>query len=112
MPNRKDFIDRSRRLKRTKAIPKEIVLEADFRQYAVSIGFRTMKLVILNQRGFPDVTIFAPGGKIAFAEFKRPGKKISANQKIVKSALETLGFPYEVIDNLDDGKKFLGLLAQ
>ena len=49
--------------------------------------------------GVPDRIILRPGGRIAFAELKSPGKTLRPLQNVRRRQLETLGFPVFVIDS-------------
>ena len=49
--------------------------------------------------GVPDRIILLPGGRIAFAELKAPGKPLRPLQQRRKVQLEALGFRVYVIDN-------------
>jgi hypothetical protein len=49
----------------------------------------TRKLLINNQRGFPDYTLFFPSGSVIFIEMKRPsGGFLSIQQKRIRTQLE------------------------
>lgn len=54
--------------------------------------------------GVPDRIILLPGGRIAFAELKAPGKTLRTQQRYRKAQLERLGFKVYVID----GKEQIG----
>ena len=49
--------------------------------------------------GVPDRIILLPGGRIAFAELKAPGKPLRPLQQRRKVQLEALGFRVYAIDN-------------
>ena len=49
--------------------------------------------------GVPDRIILLPGGRIAFAELKAPGKPLRPLQRRRRAQLEALGFRVYVIDN-------------
>lgn len=49
--------------------------------------------------GVPDRIILLPGGHIAFAELKAPGKTLRTQQLYRKAQLEQLGFRVFVIDS-------------
>ena len=49
--------------------------------------------------GVPDRIILMPGGRVAFAELKTPGKKPRPLQLTRKAQLERLGFRVFIIDN-------------
>jgi len=51
--------------------------------------------------GMPDRLILLPGGMMAFAELKAPGKKPRPLQLLRKRQLEALGFRVYVIDHPD-----------
>lgn len=51
--------------------------------------------------GVPDRIILLPGGRIAFAELKAPGRPLRPLQRRRKAQLEALGFRVYVIDNLE-----------
>ncbi|MFH1029475.1 MAG: VRR-NUC domain-containing protein, partial [Pseudomonadota bacterium] len=51
--------------------------------------------------GMPDRLILLPGGHMAFAEVKAPGKQLRPLQVRRKRQLESLGFQVYVIDNPD-----------
>lgn len=51
--------------------------------------------------GMPDRLILMPGGKLAFAELKAPGKKPRPLQAVRHQMLQQLGFRVYVIDTTD-----------
>ena len=51
--------------------------------------------------GVPDRIILMPGGHVAFAELKAPGKKPRPLQLTRKAQLERLGFRVFIIDNTE-----------
>lgn len=63
------------------------------------LGGEALKLMIPGVRGFPDRTLLLPGGRVAFAEFKRLRTgKVSAQQREWAKTLERLGFGVYFID--------------
>jgi len=56
------------------------------------------KLVCPGMDGMPDRLVLLPGGHIAFAELKAPGKQLRTLQVRRKRQLEKLGFRVYVID--------------
>ena len=56
------------------------------------------KFVSPGLDGVPDRIILLPGGRIAFAEMKAPGKKMRSLQVKRKGQLEALGFRVYCID--------------
>ena len=68
---------------------------------AKKMGGLAVKFVSPGLDGVPDRLILFPGGKVAFAELKAPGKKIRPLQEKRKRTLEGLGFRVYVIDNVE-----------
>ena len=60
-----------------------------------------LKLIAASFDGMPDRLILLPGGRIAFAELKAPGKPLRPLQLQRKRQLEALGFRVYVIDHPD-----------
>lgn len=73
---------------------------------AKRFGAWPIKLAIIGGRGWPDHTIVAPGGRIAFIEYKRPGGEFQPLQKYVHKRLKFLGFRVEVITSNDQVDEF------
>lgn len=48
------------------------------------------------REGWPDFSVFGPGGKVAFVEIKLKGKELSVSQMEVMLELLRLGQPYQV----------------
>ena len=66
-------------------------------------GGKCLKWVCPGWRGVPDRIILLPGGKVIFAELKRPkGSEVSALQKKWREWLTELGFTVWHIYNLCD----------
>ena len=65
------------------------------------MGGLAPKFVSPGLDGVPDRLILLPGGRIAFAELKAPGKTPRPLQKRRKRQLEALGFHVYVIDNTE-----------
>lgn len=68
---------------------------------AKKMGGLAVKFVSPGLDGVPDRLILFPGGKVAFAELKAPGKKLRPLQEKRKRTLEALGFRVYVIDNVE-----------
>lgn len=86
----------------------EADLDTEVVQYVESIGGRALKLVIAGLRGFPDLTLLLPGGRIIFVELKRPKKfKVYHQQRVWQDRLACLGCEVYQINNLDDLKKVI-----
>ena len=78
-------------------------LESKVVKWAEAQGGEAPKLVLVNERGFPDRTLLLPGGRMLLVELKRPGKsKKYEQQKKWVNRLQELGFVADFFDNLDD----------
>jgi len=80
---------------------REKTLEGKLVQAVRALGGIAPKLVSPGFDGMPDRLILLPGGRIAFAELKAPGKKPRPLQLRRKRQLEALGFRVYVIDHPD-----------
>ena len=65
------------------------------------LGGLAPKFVSPGLDGVPDRLILLPGGKVAFAELKAPGKTHRPLQAVRKRQLEALGFRVFVIDSIE-----------
>ena len=65
------------------------------------VGGLAPKFVSPGLDGVPDRLILLPGGKVAFAELKAPGKALRHLQAVRKRQLEALGFRVFVIDSIE-----------
>lgn len=81
-------------------------LERDIEKKAVEYfrrrGCVCLKLNLIGSTGWPDRLILAPGGRLAFVEFKRPGEQLRRNQPQRVALLRTLGFYVGVFDSVDE----------
>lgn len=75
----------------------ESKLAAEVRKH----GGLAPKFVSPGLDGVPDRLILLPGGKVAFAELKAPGKELRPLQAVRKRQLEALGFRVYVIDSTE-----------
>ena len=64
-------------------------------------GGMALKFVSPGTNGVPDRLILLPGGKIAFAEMKAPGRTPRPLQCLRIQQITALGFPVYVIDHPD-----------
>ena len=78
---------------------REKSIEQKLRKVVESIGGITPKFTNPGMDGMPDRLILLPGGNMAFAEMKAPGKLLRPLQVRRKRQLELLGFKVYVIDN-------------
>jgi hypothetical protein len=84
-----------------KALPRERDIERRLVRAVSDLGGFAPKLSCTGMDGMPDRIILLPGGRIAFAELKAPGKKPRPLQLRRKRQLEALGFRVYVIDHPD-----------
>lgn len=78
----------------------EKYIEKKLREAVKSRGGRALKFVSPGLDGVPDRLVLMPGGCVAFAETKAPGKKLRPLQELRKKQLESLGFKVYVIDDV------------
>ena len=70
-------------------------------------GGRALKFVSPGCDGVPDRIILMPGGRIVFAEVKRPGGKMRPLQMRRKLQLESLGFRVYLVDGTEQIEKIM-----
>ncbi len=71
------------------------------------LGGRAYKFISSNYAGVPDRLIVLPGGKVGFAEMKRPGGKTTKLQEHQISFLKSLDCNVEVISTIEQIDKFI-----
>ena len=76
-------------------------IEQKLVQATKAIGGIAPKFTSPGFDGMPDRLILLPGGKIAFAELKAPGKKPRPLQEARHNLLRRLGFKVYVIDGAE-----------
>lgn len=76
-------------------------------EYARGRGAICLKLNLIGSTGWPDRLFLAPGGRMCFIEFKRPGEVLRRNQPQRVSLLLKYGFNVGVFDELPSAIKFL-----
>lgn len=89
------------------ASPLEKEIERDVCKFAKSKGWLYYKFSSINNRGVPDRIFIAPGGRIIFVEFKRPGNKPTSLQTFVHDTLKRQGCTVWIVDNVEDGKQLI-----
>ena len=78
----------------------ESFLENKFVKAVKEKGGKAVKFESPGLAGVPDRIVLLPGGKIIFAEIKKPGQKPRPLQKKRIKDLEAMGFQVEVIDSV------------
>lgn len=78
---------------------KEKIIEQSLVRAVRATGGLAPKWVSPGLDGVPDRIVLLPGGHIAFAEIKAPGKKPRPIQEVRIRQLRKLGFRVYVIDN-------------
>ena len=78
---------------------REKIIEEKLKKAVKEKGGLCLKFVSPGFDGVPDRIILMPGGIMAFAELKAPGKKLRPLQERRKRQLESLGFSVFCIDN-------------
>ena len=76
-------------------------IERRFRDLIRKAGGIALKLVCPGFDGMPDRIVLMPGGRIFFAEIKRPGAVPRPLQEARHRMLRDLGFQVFVIDSLE-----------
>lgn len=76
-------------------------LEAKFCKRIARTGSLPLKFVSPGQAGVPDRIILMPGGKVRFAELKKPGGKLRPLQVHTVKRFRKLGFTVHVVDSVE-----------
>ena len=90
---------------------RERELERQLVRRVSRMGGLALKFVSPGMAGVPDRLILLPGGKMAFAEMKAPGKKPTALQRLRHRQLRDLGFRVAVIDSEDQIQNLLSIVG-
>lgn len=78
----------------------ESYLEKKFAEAIKKTGSLPLKFTSPAMAGVPDRIVLIPGGKVIFAELKKPGEKLRPLQLKRKKDFEALGFQVEVVDSI------------
>ena len=88
---------------------KESVIEALLVDRVEALGGVCCKVQTLSRRGFFDRIIVLPGGRIVFAECKRPrGGRLSEHQRQYAKGFIALGAEVALIKKEEDIERLLG----
>lgn len=104
-------VDMTTRGPSVNTLEKEI--EAKLRRMVESHGGLCLKWVCPGWSGVPDRILLLPGGRIVFAETKRPkGGKVSKLQTWWKKTLEQMGFDHWLLWDADDLELFASVVLE
>lgn len=53
------------------------------------------------RKGYPDFALFCADGRVMFLEIKRPGAKLSPDQKRIADHMRRAGHAYEMADSIE-----------
>lgn len=81
--------------------------EQHCRGIATEHGCILLKLSPLGAAGIPDRLLLMPGGRVAFIEFKQPGRYLKPLQRWWRDRLVAMGFMAEVCRSSADFRKLL-----
>lgn len=91
------------------------MLEKEIEKYLVAeckkMGGKAFKFVSPGNSGVPDRIVVFPGGKIGFAEIKRPGGKTTALQDRQIDSLRRMGCFVDVVDSIEAVDLFMSMLC-
>lgn len=82
-------------------------LEKKLREEVSRSGGLALKIASGYYTGLPDRLILMDSGRMFWVEMKSPGKDMTPRQKLVRKALERLGFDVTIIDSETGLLKFL-----
>lgn len=86
---------------------REKEIEAYLVRRVLEAGGRAEKLVLETGRGWPDRSLFLPGGRLFLVETKTLRGALSPNQVRTIAALRSLGFPVATPRSLEDVERLL-----
>ena len=82
---------------------KESVVESELVRRVVAVGGTADKVTIIGSRGYFDRLIVLPGGRVVFAECKRPrGGILSRHQMLRAQRYRALGAEVALVKNFED----------
>jgi hypothetical protein len=87
----------------------EKLLEGRGRVRAERLGCLVIK-IWPTRSGLPDRLVLAPGGRLAFVEWKTPKGRVSPVQQAMFDRLARLGFPVAVVRSQKEFQKMLDRL--
>lgn len=84
----------------------ESKIQASILKYLKNEGFFTVKTIVNNKAGVPDIYALKDGINV-WIEVKRPGGRVSQIQSYIHSQIREKGGIIFVVDTLDDLKEKL-----
>lgn len=82
-------------------------LEAQVGRMVKQRGGLWLKWTSPGYTGVPDRIVLGRGGRIAFVEMKQEGGRLSARQSYVGKLLQSFGFKWFVVYNMDNARAML-----
>lgn len=89
------------------SVPTEKSIEQKFLREATKRGWLCLKQNVIGRRGYPDRLVIRPDGLHVWVEFKRPGGRLSENQKACIELLEEHGCFVTVSFSAEDALNFV-----
>ena len=86
---------------------RERVIEAHLRDGVKRMGGIAYKFTSPGNTGVPDRLVLFPGGRLAFAELKAPGGRLSRMQERQIERIRGLGFRVSVLASREEVDLFL-----
>ena len=86
---------------------RERVIEAHLRDGVKRMGGIAYKFTSPGNTGVPDRLVLFPGGRLAFAELKAPGGRLSRMQERQIERIRGLGFRVSVLSSREEVDLFL-----
>lgn len=91
---------------------RESELEKEFCSLVRQAGGKAYKFVSPGNAGVPDRIVVLPGGRIGFAELKRPGEEPRKLQQLRLEELGRLGCLAEAVDGMEAAGAFVAKLRE
>lgn len=85
----------------------ESSIEQKDRDAARKAGWVVAKIMRASPNGFPD-RFYAKDGRVLLIEWKKPGGRLSEQQKHRHAELRAAGVEVHVVDNAEDARRIRG----